>query len=105
MSLKIKKGDKVVVLAGKDKGKSGKVMKITAEGARAIVEGINIVKRHMRRRSDSEPAGIKEMPAALHISNLALYCGHCQKAVRFGVLIMGDGSRARLCKKCKQVIA
>ncbi len=89
-----------MVLKGKDRGKTGKVLKVFPAADRAIVEGINIIKKHMRRRSEQQPSGIVERPAAVHFSNLALWCGHCKKGVRFAIKILDDKSRIRVCKKC-----
>lgn len=104
MSLAIKRGDKVVVISGKDKGKSGKILKITASGRRAVVEGVNLVKKHLRRRAEGDPTGVKELPCAINISNLALFCSSCSKARRFRSRKLGDGSRIRVCAKCDQSI-
>jgi len=104
MSLRIKRGDKVVILAGKDKGKTGKVLKVFPKEMRAIVEGVNLVKKHIRRRGENEPGGIKEIPAPLHISNLALFCSNCNRGVRFGIRILEDKSKIRVCKRCQQPI-
>ncbi len=104
MSLKIKKGDKIIVIAGKDKGKTGKVLKFNRIKERLIAEGINIVKKHARRRSESEQGGIKEIPAQIHASNVKLFCSNCNKGVRFGIKISDDKTKARICKKCQRVI-
>jgi large subunit ribosomal protein L24 len=104
MSLRIKKGDKVIVTAGKNKGKSGKVLKVSAASARIVVEGLNLVKKHIRRRSENEPGGVKEVPAPIHISNVALFCANCNKGVRFGVKQAKDKSKTRVCKKCQRAI-
>ncbi|MCK4810620.1 MAG: 50S ribosomal protein L24 [Candidatus Omnitrophica bacterium] len=104
MSLKIKKGDKVMVLTGKDKGKTGKILKSIRGTNRAIVEGINLVKKHLKRRSENEPHGIKDIPSPIHISNLALFCPQCNKGIRFGVKVLADKSKIRLCKKCQREI-
>jgi large subunit ribosomal protein L24 len=104
MSLRIKRGDKVVILAGKDKGKTGKVLKVFPKEMRAIVEGVNLVKKHIRRRGENEPGGIKEIPAPLHISNLVLFCSNCNRGVRFGIRILEDKSKIRVCKRCQQPI-
>jgi large subunit ribosomal protein L24 len=104
MSLRIKKGDKVVVAAGKNKGKSGKVLRVSAAGSRVVIEGINLVKKHIRRRSESEPGGVKEVPAAIHISNVALFCPNCNKGVRVSVKQAKDKSKTRICKKCQRAI-
>jgi len=100
MSLRIRTGDPVVVLKGKDRGKTGKVLKVFLSTNRAIVEGVNIVKKHMRRRSEQQPSGIVEMPASVHSSNLALWCGHCKKGVRFTIKVLDDKSKIRVCKRC-----
>ncbi len=104
MSLRIKKGDKVEVIAGKNKGKAGKVLKVLSEKRRVVVEGVNLVKKHIRKRSESEPGGIKEIPASLNISNIALFCASCNRGVRFGVKVSSDKSKARICKKCQKPI-
>jgi large subunit ribosomal protein L24 len=104
MSLTIRKGDKVIILKGKDKGKSGKVLKCIPEKHSVIVEGANIVKKHMRRRSETEQGGIKDIPAPLRIANVALFCSSCNKGVRFGVKVMTDKSKVRICRKCQQEI-
>lgn len=102
MSLRIRRGDRVIVLTGKDRGKTGRVLKVLSGNNRVIVEGINLVKKHMRRRSESEPGGIKEIPSSIHISNVNLLCPHCSKGTRFTVKILEDKSKVRICKKCKK---
>ncbi|MBU1122896.1 MAG: 50S ribosomal protein L24 [Candidatus Omnitrophota bacterium] len=104
MGLRIKKGDKVVILAGRDKGKTGKVVSVLFDRDRAIVEGINLVKKHFKRRSENEPGGIKEIPSSLHMSNFSLFCSNCGKGVRFGIKVSSDKSKIRICKKCQQPI-
>jgi large subunit ribosomal protein L24 len=104
MSLGIKKGDKVQVIAGRDKGKTGKVLKFVSGRKRVVVEGVNLVKKHMRRRSEGEPGGIKEIPTSIDISNLALFCARCGRGTRFGIKIMADNSKVRVCKKCNQTV-
>ena len=104
MGLEIRKGDKVVVIAGKGKGKVGKILGIVSKTKRVIVEGVNLVKKHVRRRSESETGGIKEVPSTINVSNVALFCGSCNKGVRFGVKISDDKSKIRICKKCQRPI-
>jgi large subunit ribosomal protein L24 len=104
MSLKIKKGDKVVVIVGKDKGKTGKVLQVSSGPARVVVEGINLVKKHIRRRSENETGGIKEIPLAINVSNVALFCGNCNRGVRFGVKLSTDKSKVRICRRCQRPI-
>ena len=100
MALRIKRGDKVQVIRGKDRGKSGKVLRTVSDGKRVIVEGINTVRKHLRRRSEAEPGGVKDIPAAIDISNVLLFCSSCNKGVRFGVKVMDDKTKARICSRC-----
>ena len=102
--MKIRKNDTVVIRAGKDRGKSAKVLKVLPRNNRAVVEGVNLVKKHMRRRSEQETGGIKEIPTTVNISNLGLVCSNCGKGVRFGVKVAKDKSKVRVCKRCQQVI-
>ncbi|MBD3246798.1 MAG: 50S ribosomal protein L24 [Candidatus Omnitrophica bacterium] len=105
MSLaRIKKGDKVYVNAGKEKGKTGTVLKVFPQQQRAIVDGLNMVKKHIRRRTEAEQGGIREVPAPLPFSVLNPYCGQCNRGVRVGVKVMKDSSKLRVCKKCQQAI-
>ncbi len=105
MSLRIRKGDKVVVLAGRDKGKTAKVLHVYPDKGRALVEGVNMVKKHVRK-SQQHPQGAlisKELP--IHISNLSLINPGTSKATRFKTLVAGDGSKQRLTAKTKAVIS
>jgi len=100
MGLRIKKGDTVQVITGKDKGKTGKVMQVYPSESKATVEGINIVKKHKKARGKDEQGGIMEIASPLSLSNLALYCEACKKGVRFGAKINDDKTKSRVCKKC-----
>jgi len=102
--LHIKKNDIVKVLAGKDRGKSGKVLKIFPDSGRVIVQGVNFVKKHVRRRKQEDQAGIVEQEAALNISNLGVVCKRCNRSTRVGTDILNDGAKVRYCKKCKEVL-
>jgi len=102
MSMHVKKGDKVIILAGKDKGKSGRVLKVFTKTDKVIVEGANLVKKHVRRKSEAEAGGIREVPAPLHCSNVALFCSQCNKGTRAAVNVMSDKSKVRVCKKCQK---
>ena len=97
--LKLKKGDEVVVLAGKDIGKRGTITRVDAEADRVIVDGVNMVKRHTKPRGQVMQGGIidKEMP--IHVSNVALWCKDCG-ATRIGYRIDDNGSKHRICRKC-----
>ncbi len=101
---RIKKDDIVKVIAGKDKGKKGKVISVFPRSNRALVEGINFVKKHMRKTQQDQQGGIiqKEMP--IHLSNLMLICKRCNKAVRIGFSFLKDGSKIRSCKSCGELI-
>ncbi len=105
MSLRIKKGDKVAVLAGKDKGKTGKVITIYPEKARALVEGINLVKKHVRRSQLHPNGAILSQERSVHLSNLSLISPVTNKPARFKVLTAADGSKQRITAKEKAVIA
>jgi len=102
--IRIKKGDKVQLLAGKDKGKIGEVLRILVAKNRAIVDGINLVKKHMRKRSEQDQGGIKETPASVNISNLNIFCSQCNRGVRVKSNILKDKSKIRVCTKCKKPI-
>lgn len=102
--LKIRKGDLVEVIKGKDNGKKGKVLVVRPKEMRAIVEGINLVKKHMRRRREDEQSGIVSIEAPISISNLALFCKSCNRGVRAGFSILKDATKVRVCKVCKEAI-
>lgn len=100
MSLRIKKNDTVYVNAGKDKGKTGRVLFVIPKKDRAIVEGVNTVKKHTKQRSQDVPGGIVTKEAGIRLSNLMIVCGKCGRGVRFGVKVNEDGTKDRICKKC-----
>jgi len=104
MSLGIRKDDKVIILVGKDKGKISKVLKVFKEKNRVIVEGVNLAKKHTKKRSENEQGGIVEVPLPIHISKVALYCSRCNKPSRFRTKILEDKSKIRICVKCNQPI-
>lgn len=101
---KIKKNDTVYVLAGKDKGKTGKVFRVMSKEDRALVEGINYVKKHARKTKQDQQGGIVQKESPIHLSNVALFCKTCSKPTRVGINVLTDGTRARFCKRCKEVI-
>jgi len=103
MAAKIKKGDKVIVLAGKDKGRTGEVMKMITDTNRAIVSGVNMVKRHTRP-TQYDPGGIKDKEAPLHVSNLALVDPKSGEATRVGFKTLKDGKKVRFAKKSGEVV-
>jgi len=101
---KIKKNDTVYVLSGRDKGKTGKVFHVYPQKERAMVEGINYVKKHVRKNKQDQQGGIVQKESAIQLSNLALLCKTCNKPAHIGISVLADGSRSRFCKKCKEVI-
>lgn len=101
---KIKKNDIVYVLTGRDRGKTGKVFRVSDKKARALVEGINYVKKHARKTKQDQQGGIVQKESPIHLSNLALFCKTCNKSTRIGINVLADGTRSRFCKRCKEVI-
>ena len=100
----IRKDDRVMVISGRDKGKIGKVLKINAKKDRAVIERVNMVKRHTRPSTAAPQGGIIEKEGPIHISNLKVVCGKCSEAVRTGVQVLEDGNRVRVCKGCGEMI-
>jgi len=103
--LHVKMNDIVKILAGKDKGKTGKVLKVYPIKKRAIVQGVNFTKKHARRSRQDEQGGIIQREAPLDLSNIAIVCKGCSQATRVGSDVLKDGSRVRYCKKCKEVLS
>ncbi len=103
MALKIKKGDKVIVIAGKNKGATGEVLKIIPEKNRAMVRGVNIVKRHTKP-TQNDPGGIKEKEGTISISNLAFFEESKNKPTRIGFKFLEDGRKVRFSKLTGEVI-
>ena len=100
----VKKDDTVMVMAGKEKGKTGKVLRVIPDKGRVLVESVNIVKRHTRPSQANQDGGIVEKEAALAISNVQLVCAACSKPTRTGVRLLDDGTKARFCKKCNEIV-
>jgi large subunit ribosomal protein L24 len=99
---KLKKEDTVEIIAGKDKGKRGRILKILRDKDRVVVEGANIVKKTKKRRNQQDRGGIVEIEAALHISNVALVCKKCGPT-RIGYKIEGE-TKTRVCRKCGEAL-
>ena len=104
MALMIQKKDKVIVLAGKDRGKQGDVIQVLPTEQRVIVSKINFVKRHTRP-TQTQPGGIREKEASLHISNVMLVCKKCNRPMRPKSDQLSDGTKVRICRKCGEMIA
>jgi len=100
----IKKDDKVKILSGRDRGKIGKVLKVVKKKESALVEKINIAKRHRKPISKDRQGEIVEIEAPIHLSNLILMCGRCMKPSRAKVQRLEDGKKKRVCRKCNETI-
>ncbi len=100
--MKIKKNDKVKILAGKDKGKTGKVMKVCGEKRKILVEGINVLTKHKRPTKKGEKGEIVHLPRPIDVSNAMLVCQTCNQATRVGYKLNGD-KKLRYCKKCQSM--
>jgi large subunit ribosomal protein L24 len=101
----IKKNDQVHVMSGRDRGKTGKVLKVFPEKQRAIVEGLNFVQKHTRPNPQKNiKGGILPKEASIHLSNLMVVCKRCNKHARVGFSILQDGRKARVCKKCNELL-
>lgn len=103
-AIQIKKDDKVKVIAGKDKGKVGKVLKVIRKKNRLLVENINIVKRHTKPNAQNRQGGIIESEAPIHWSNVMLLCSKCIEPMRVKNKVLDDGKNVRVCRKCNEVI-
>ena len=101
---KIKKNDIVYILSGKDKGKTGKVFDVNAKDGKAFVEGINYVKKHMRKTKQDQQGGIVQKESPIQLSNLSLLCKTCNKPANIGINMLADGTKSRYCKRCKEVL-
>ena len=104
MGLSIKKNDTVVVIAGREKGKRGRVLSVYPQKDRLLIEKINIIKKHMKPTRKQTQGGIIEKEASIHMSNVMLICPKCSKPTRVGNSILQDGRKLRMCKKCGEVI-
>ena len=102
--LHVKKNDIVKVLSGKEKGKSGKILKAYPVKSRVIVEHLNMIKKHTKRSNQGQGGGIIEREGTIHVSNLMLVCPSCKQATRIGKKFLEDGSKVRSCKKCGEVV-
>lgn len=101
---RLRKGDTVLVTAGKERGKTGKILTVVGEKNRAKVERLNMVKRHQKGQSGQSAGGIIEKEASLHLSNLRLVCGRCNKPTRINIRTLEDGKRTRQCHRCGELV-
>jgi large subunit ribosomal protein L24 len=104
MKAHVKKGDNVMVIAGKDKGKKGKVLRVVPSTGRVVVEGVNMIKRHTRPNQKVMQGGIIDKEAPLAQSNVQVICSKCGDPVRTGKKELEDGKMVRVCAKCGEVL-
>jgi len=102
--MKIRKNDNVVVIAGREKGKKGKVRFAYPDKQRVLVEGVNFIKKHSKARGSVRQAGIIDLEVPLNVSNVMLLCDKCNKPSRIGFQKLDDGKRVRFCRSCHEVI-
>lgn len=102
--MRVNKNDKVVVISGKDKGKSGDVIAILPKKGKVIVKGVNIVTRHVKARKQGDVPGIKKDESCIKLSKVMPVCGSCKKPCRIGTTKLKDGKNARICGKCKEIM-
>ena len=103
ITTKLKKNDKVRVIAGKDKGMEGTIISFVPKKSSVIVEGVRMIKKHVKA-SSANKGGIIEKEAPIHISNVMLVCPHCNKPTRIGIKFLESGEKVRYCKKCGETI-
>ncbi|MFC2035457.1 50S ribosomal protein L24 [Chloroflexota bacterium] len=102
--MKIRKNDTVLVVAGKDRGKKGKVRSAHPKHERVLIEGINFIKKHARATHQARQAGIIEREAPVHVSDVMLLCGKCNHPTRVGFHFLEGGKKVRICRVCREVI-
>lgn len=105
MKIKVKKGDNVQVLSGKDRGKTGTITRVLIKDLKVVVEGVNVVKKHVRPRRSMPHGGIVATPASMSIAKVMAICPRCSKPTRIAITTDSDGKRHRTCKKCHEVWA
>lgn len=99
----VKKKDLVTVIAGKEKGKSGRILSVLPQKERIIVEKVNMIKRHTRPSAKQRQGGIIEREGPIHVSNVMLVCTKCNKPTRLAMRVLSDGKKVRVCKKCGEI--
>jgi large subunit ribosomal protein L24 len=102
--VQIRKNDSVMVITGKERGKTGKVLRVLPDKEKAIIERINLVKRHTKPRGPQQPGGVVEKEASIHVSNLMIMCDKCNAPVRVGRKILADGRKIRICRRCGEAL-
>ena len=100
MKVHVRKNDTVLVISGKDKGKTGEVLKVYPKTGKVLVQGVNIVKKHQKANRTQSESAIIEREAAINSSKVMLYCTKCKQPTRISNKLLEDGSKVRVCKKC-----
>jgi len=100
--VQIRKNDSVMVISGKERGKTGKVLRVLNEKDAVVIERLNIVKRHTKPRGPQQTGGIVEKEAAIHASNIMIMCDKCNAPARIGRKVLADGKKVRVCRNCKE---
>jgi len=100
----VKKGDTVMVITGKERGKRGKVLIVLPAKRRVIVEKVNMIKRHQRPTQKLRQGGIIEREGTLNLSNVMVVCGKCDRPTRTGIQMLAEGKKARVCRRCGEII-
>lgn len=102
--MQIKKGDTVLVTTGKDAGKKGKVLKVIPDANKLVIEGINKAKKHQKPNRAIPQGGIQKIESPMNSSNVMLLCSKCNKPTRVGYKVLGNSEKARVCKKCGEIL-
>jgi large subunit ribosomal protein L24 len=102
--VQIRKNDSVMVISGKERGKTGKVLRVKPKEDAVIIERINVVKRHTKPRGPQQAGGIVEKEASIPASNIMIMCDKCNAPVRIGQKILADGNKVRLCRRCGEAL-
>jgi large subunit ribosomal protein L24 len=102
--VQIRKNDSVIVIGGKERGKTGKVLRVLPEKDALVIERLNMVKRHTKPRGPQQPGGIVEKEAAIHASNIMILCDKCNAPVRVGHKTLADGNKIRICRRCNEAL-
>lgn len=102
--MQIRRNDSVLVIAGRERGKTGKVLRVQREKNAVIIERVNLVKRHTKPRGPQQAGGIVEKEAAIDASNVMILCDKCNAPVRVGRKVLSDGKKIRICRNCKEAL-
>lgn len=103
MALNIRKNDNVEIISGKERGRRGKILKVLPKTRRVVVENINLAKKHTRPTQDNPQGGIVKKELSIDVSNVMLVCNKCDEARRAGHKVIGEGDKARVCRKCGEM--